>query len=287
MGKNTNCFRIILIILIILSNKMKTVIPKLLDFNATLCWFLVLILSFYADLPAVAAQPNMAMPFKPGEKLVYQLRWGIVPAGSATLEVLENKSMHDMEARHFRLTAQTNAFVDTFYMVRDVVESFTDQDIDFTLLYKQKQQEGNTKRDVTIFFDLPNMEARYRNNNVDNDPIAILPGTLDPLSSLYYIRNTELKAGLVISKPVTDGKKNLIAEARVIKRESVTVRGEKYDTFLVEPDLKGVRGVFDQKKGSRIKLWFTADDRHLLVKIKSKVAVGSFYGVLVDKENVN
>ena len=85
-----------------------------------------------------------------------------------------------------------------------------------------------------------------------------------------------------IVRSVTDGKKNVQGHARIIRRENVYVAGTKYDTYLVEPDLKDVRGVFEKSKKSRMKLWFTADERRLLVKIKSKVVVGSFTGSLVE-----
>jgi len=60
------------------------------------------------------------------------------------------------------------------------------------------------------------------------------------------------------------------------------VGGKDYDTYLVEPDLKDVRGVFEKSRKSRLRLWITADEQRLLVKIKSKVVVGSFTGTLMN-----
>ena len=140
---------------------------------------------------------------------------------------------------------------------------------------------------MVVEFDLENLEAHYTNNDNSHDPIAILQGTIDPLASLYYIRNNTLQKGTDITRPITDGKKNVIGKAKVIKRQTVTIRGKKYKTYLVEPDLKDVRGVFEKSKKSKTKLWFTDDDRRLLVKVKSKVVVGSFYGVLTASENTN
>ncbi|MGA8180500.1 MAG: DUF3108 domain-containing protein, partial [Desulfobacterales bacterium] len=54
-----------------------------------------------------------------------------------------------------------------------------------------------------------------------------------------------------------------------------------YDTYLIEPELKHIGGVFEKSKNAKIQLWVTADKRKIPVKIKSKVAVGSFVGELV------
>jgi hypothetical protein len=53
----------------------------------------------------------------------------------------------------------------------------------------------------------------------------------------------------------------------------------------VEPSLEHVGGVFEKSKDAKVQIWVTADARRIPVKIKSKVAVGSFVGELVSVEN--
>jgi len=53
-------------------------------------------------------------------------------------------------------------------------------------------------------------------------------------------------------------------------------------TFLIEPDLKDVKGVFEKSDDSNILIWVTADSRHIPVKIESKVIIGSFMGELTE-----
>jgi hypothetical protein len=45
--------------------------------------------------------------------------------------------------------------------------------------------------------------------------------------------------------------------------------------------LEHIGGVFEKSKNARIRLWVTADERRILVKVKSKVVVGSFTGELI------
>ena len=74
--------------------------------------------------------------FQPGERLTFVLKWTIIPAGEAVLEVLPREHMAGRDAYHFVLTARSNAFVDAFYMVRDRVDAWSDTVMHQSLLYK-------------------------------------------------------------------------------------------------------------------------------------------------------
>ena len=64
------------------------------------------------------------------------------------------------------------------------------------------------------------------------------------------------------------------------------LNGRSYDTFLVQPVLKGVNPVFEKEAGAAILIWVSADERRIPIKLKSKVSVGSFTGELVGVEGV-
>ena len=110
---------------------------------------------------------------------------------------------------------------------------------------------------------------------------SVFPGAFDPLSAFYYARLFDPAKHKLIERPITDGKKCVIGKVTVVKREKIKVGKKVYDTYLIMPELKHVGGVFKKSKNAKIKLWITADERRLLVKIKSKVIVGSFIGELV------
>jgi len=220
-------------------------------------------------------------PFYPGEKLTFQLKWTIIPAGEATLEILPKEAINGVQSYHFVMTAKSNSFIDHFYKVRDRIDAYTDIEMTHTLLYKKKQHEGKTKRDVVVYFDWKKNKAQYTTLNSTRDPIDIFSGSFDPLSAFYYVRLFNLKENVKIERPVTDGKKCVIGQASVIKRETLKLSSGTYDTYLIEPDLKHVGGVFEKSKNAKIQVWVTADTRRIPVKIRSKVVVGSFVGELV------
>lgn len=221
------------------------------------------------------------MPFCAGEILTYGLRWQAVPAGQAVLSVLPNSNVDGVPARRFRVTARSNGFVDMFYKVRDNIDSWVAEDMSKSLLYVKKQREGSYKRDITVNFHWDRGRAQYSNIiNGPKDPIIILPGTFDPLSVFYAFRLMDIHEGAVVRRPVTDGVKCVIGQATVISREQIKVPAGTFDTFLVEPDLEHVGGVFKKSKDAKLKVWVTADERRIPVKIASRVVVGSFYAEL-------
>jgi hypothetical protein len=242
---------------------------------------LVLAVLLPADVAPAAGIDDAAAAFRPGERLTFALRWTVIPAGEAVLEVMPIEHMAGQDAYHFVLTARSNAFVDAFYTIRDRIDAWTGKDMQQSLLYRKKQHEGRTQRDITVSFDWHAMTAQYVNRGDVHDPITISDGTMDPLSIFYWSRTVRLNVGNRIQRSVTDGKKHVLGFADVIRRERINVPAGTFETFLIEPDLTHVGGVFEKSPDARIQLWVSADSRRLPVKLKSKVVVGSFTGELV------
>ncbi len=225
-------------------------------------------------------------PFHPGEKLNFVLKWGKIPAGKATLEVRPINTVNGESAYHFVMTAKTNSFVDVFFKVRDKIEGFTDLGMNRSLLYKKKQREGGYKRNVMVEFDWNARQAQYKriDKNRKEPSISIPPGTLDPLSALYFTRVVDFQEGSTIERPVTDGSKTVIGVVKVIKKETLKIGGKRYETYKLQPSTEGIGGVFKESKNAKLFVWVTADERRLPVKVKSKVVVGSFVGELTSME---
>lgn len=247
------------------------------------------LLIFGWGLPSGGSLHALAMeadrPFLAGETLVYQLRWLFIPAGRAVLQVFPQPNSGGASLRHFALTVRSNAFVDRFYKVRDRIDAWTDRALSRSVRYEKHQQEGRTRRQVVVDFDWEHRVARYANFGRHRNPVPVLPGTLDPLSAFFYVRKVALRAGALITRPISDGKKCVIGRARVIRRETIVVGGISYDTYLIEPELAHVGGVFEKSPDASIRLWVTADRRHLPVRIKSRVIVGSFTGDLIASDD--
>ncbi|MBF0201869.1 MAG: DUF3108 domain-containing protein [Desulfamplus sp.] len=224
---------------------------------------------------------NVSLPMSHGEKLLFQIRWGMVQAGEAVLHAMPFQNLKGTESHRFVLELKTSSAVDRFYKVRDKIESYTDLGISRSLFYSKKAT-GRDKRDVKIYFDWNNHTASYSNFNQVRESIGIEEGAFDPLAALYGIRSREFSVDSEISFPITDGKRSFMGKARIVGREKIELGGITYDTYLVEPELVHFDGVFKKSKNPELKIWMTADHRKMPVKIECKVLVGSITGELVD-----
>ncbi|MEW5908270.1 MAG: DUF3108 domain-containing protein [Thermodesulfobacteriota bacterium] len=241
----------------------------------------VLIFLWNSDGQADSGTGEQIPAFAPGEKLTFQMKWSFMPVGEAVMEVLPMKSMNGVIAYHFSVTARSNPFVDMFYKVRDRIDAFADREMTRSVHYQQSQEEGTTRREITVNFDLKKNRAEYSDFGKRLKPIPLIPGTFDPLSVFYYARFQELETGLVMEKPVTDGKRCVIGRATVIRREKIKIKGKPFDTYLLEPRCEEIRGVFEKSPGAKVEVWVTADAYKIPIRVRSKVIVGSFIGELI------
>jgi len=238
-------------------------------------------LIFLISINNLSAKEDVITPFKPGEKLIYRIKWSFIPAGHSSLEIMPFKYINGKRSYHFKMLAQTNSVIDKIYKVRDEINAYASFDMDRSVHYVKKVREGKNKRDVVVTFDWEKNKAQYSNFGKKFKAIALLPGAFDPLSAFFYFRLFDPAKISEINVPVTDGKKCIVGKARRIKRVKKKVKAGEFDTFLVEPELKHIKGVFEKSKDATLQIWVTADERRIPVMLRSKVIVGSFYVELV------
>ena len=79
------------------------------------------------------------VPFAPGERLTFVLKWGFIRAGKATLEVHPMEIVNGVESYHFVMTAKSRSFLDNIYKVRDRIDAYADVGMNRSVLYNKKQ----------------------------------------------------------------------------------------------------------------------------------------------------
>ena len=237
---------------------------------------------------ALFSPPDTAadgLPFAPGEKLTYVLRWENIPAGEAKMEIRPIKTINGEDAYHFVMSTRTNGLVDIFFKLRERIDAYADIRMEKSLLFKKVQTEGKNRRDERITFDWENGKAQHSNFGKKRSPIDLMPGSLDPLSIFYYTRMALSEKRPAVERQVTDGKKSFLGRARIIRRETISLSdGKTFDTFCVVPHMGDIGGVFQDNKDAKIHLWLTADDKRIPVRIKSRLAIGHFTGELISAE---
>ena len=234
-----------------------------------------LILSVLFMLPTWMAAEEEPMPFQIGDIYRYDIKWGIFKVGEAEMIVEDAGGEHEGELK-FVLTVRTTSWADTFYRVRNRIESYTDAMVTKSYHYLKNQQEGSRKREIVVTFDWESQEAQYSNYGEVLEPVEILENSHDPFSVLFAYRMKDFALGSNIKIPVSDGKKTLMADIAVVDRQRVRVKAGRFECLRVRPDTKDLGGVFSRSKNSSIDLWFSDDEHKMIVKMASKVSVGRF-----------
>ncbi|MBW2209206.1 MAG: DUF3108 domain-containing protein [Deltaproteobacteria bacterium] len=234
-------------------------------------------------IPARASSRGTLFPFFPGEKMTFHVKWTFISAGEAVLETRSIEILKGVPAYHFVLTARSHSHIDPFYKVRARIDAYADTAMTHSVLFKESK-DGKRKKRVVVDFNWKKNEAQYSNFGSKLDPIPIRPGSFDPLSVFYAFRLHHLKEGIQIKHPVTDGKKCVMGYGKVVGRERIKVAGKIYDTFLIEPNLEHIGGIFKKSKNAKLQIWVTADKRRLPVRVRSKIRIGSIVAELVSVE---
>jgi hypothetical protein len=221
--------------------------------------------------PATAAVPVPGFP----QKLVFNMSWGVIGVGEATLEMSRMVDFNGRPAYEIVSHAVSNGFCDTFYKVRDVNFAWMDAQTLSSLGYLKNLREGHFYRDEWVLFD--HAVGRFLAKWAGKDHhYSVRQGTIpfpvqDVLSSMVYIRTQELKVGAEFILDVNT-KDNWPLVVKVVKRTTVKVPAGKFDTFLLEPAMRK-EGIFVQK-GKRLRIWVTADERKIPVLMKVEVFFG-------------
>jgi len=216
-------------------------------------------------LPPLRMLPNDA--FGPGEYLEYEVGYGFIKAGTATLEVRRAVNYKGYKSLELVSTAKSYPALAKLYYVEDYNYSILDYHGLFPWHYQKSVQEGRYQAFRVADFDQKNKKIY-----TPKDTLAASEYIQDAMTALYYARTVPLQVGQTVAiETFSDGKKYSL-EVKVLKKERITVPAGTFRTIVVEPLLK-TPGIFQQT--GKIKVWLTDDRLRLPVLMKSRVLIGS------------
>ncbi len=225
------------------------------------------------------AQPVASRPFSGGERFTYALSWLNLRAGTAVMEVRAHPFAGEPAQLELLTRAWSAPFISRFYPVDNRVESIVDA---ATLAPRRlifHRREGKRKNDFDLTFRQDQGVVTSIKDGV-TDVIPIQPDTQDALSCLYYVRSLpSLRPGDSIFLNVHHDKKNYRLEVRVEGLERVAgAWGEReaIRVLVVMP----FQGIFLNE--GNIRVWFTNDARHVPLRMKAKVIIGSVVADLIE-----
>jgi uncharacterized protein DUF3108 len=224
--------------------------------------------------PAAAAAPPAPsrlalalarLPFGENERLEYQVKYGFLGVGSATLEVQGLDSVRGMPAIHatFKVAGGVR-----FYRVNDDYESWFDPESYSTLRAVQSIDEGSYDRQRTFEF-FPDRKVFIENGKPEAPTV---PDPLDEASFLFFLRSIPLEVGQTYQFERYFRLDKNPVRVEVVRREPVKVPAGTFNAIVVRPVIK-TTGIFGE--GGRAEIWFTDDSTRTLVQLKSSLKFGS------------
>ncbi|MEO7455549.1 MAG: DUF3108 domain-containing protein [Gemmatimonadaceae bacterium] len=227
----------------------------------------LLVVALSLAAPAARAQDGsrLPVPFAVGERLEYDVRFGKLKVGSASMEVGDVQEVRGRETWHTIFQVQGGTF---FYRVNDLYESWVDTHTGNSLRFRKDQNEG--RRDVEQIYNM----FPERGVFVEDGDTAMVSvhNPLDDGSFLYFIRTIPLEVGQTYSfnryfkpdrNPVT---------IKVVRKETIEVPAGRFNAIVVQPVIKA-KGIFSENGHAEV--WLSDDKNRIMLQMKSGLSFGS------------
>ena len=215
-------------------------------------------------------------PLKVGEDLTFDVHYGMIHAGEAHLQILGVGSGPGASSRvyHLRSLARSTGLFGRIYDVNDRIDSQLDSVGLMSLELEKHLHEGSYHQEQHIHFDYTEGRATY----ASGDTIPIPGPVQDDLSAFYVARCLDLRENQVFYLETHSNKVTYPMQVRVYEREKLRTDLGEFDCFKVEPRVD--RGGIFKRAGGML-IWMTADERHLPVRLRSKLPLGAITADLV------
>ena len=209
---------------------------------------------------------RMPVPFGVGERLEYDLRFGKLHVGNASMEVANVQDVRGRDTWHTVL--QLHGGLKFVYRIDDTFESWIDRRTGNSLRFRKDQNEGH--RDIEQIFEIFPERSAYQHQG--DTAVASVPAPLDDGSFLYFVRTLPLVVGQTYTlnryfipdrNPVT---------IKVLRKERVSVPAGDFDAVVVQPSFK-TPGIFSEN--GRAEVWLSDDRNRIMLQMKSGLSFGS------------
>jgi hypothetical protein len=208
--------------------------------------------------------------FGVGERLVFDVNYGVVTAGEAVMAIPSYDTVAGRQCYRVEFTVNSLASFSWIYKVEDRYLTFIDVDAIIPWKFEQHIREGGYRRDFIAEFD----QVRHVAKTTEGE-YQIPPAVHDIMSAFYFARLMDFssaKPGDIF--PLYNFYKDRSHELGVkfLGRAELEVEAGTFRTIVVEPLVKE-GGLF--KSEGRIVVWLTDDERRIPVRVNTKVVIGS------------
>jgi hypothetical protein len=205
------------------------------------------------------------VPFAPGERLEYEVKFGVFRVGHATMEVVGIDTVRGVPTYHVVFAIHGRAI---FYTMNDSLESWFSVDDLTSRRFIQNNEENGSHYDHR--YEILPDRGYFIQDGTDTLPTTSRP--LDDASFFYFARTLPLAVDSTYRfdryfkpdrNPVT---------LTVLSEDSVTTPAGRFAAIAVRPVFKS-KGLFAE--GGRATVYLQADSTRIPVLIRTHLVVGS------------
>lgn len=242
--------------------------------------FLIL---FLAVCFSAFSQPT----YKSGEYFKFQVSYGIVNAGVATLELKES-TYNGKNVFHAKGLGYTTGLSKFFFKVHDDYQSYFDKDTGQPYRFIRNINEGGYTRNQEGFINYQNNTVLLKDHkNKTENTYNVHAQIQDVISSFYYLRNHEklntIKSGETIEIDMFFDDEIYKFKLKFMGYEKIKTKFGTINTMKFRPYVQAGR-VFKEQES--LTMWISNDKNRVPLKIQASLLVGSLKAELIEYKNL-
>jgi hypothetical protein len=228
-------------------------------------------------------------PFRPGERVIHEVSYFAMIAGELALEVRPFVRVNQRKHYQFYIGVKSSPFFSRFYRVDDYVLSYLDFERMIPSVYTLHVKESGQIREARFLYDHQSQKISFwerkvtKKSDVEERKIEweALPFSQDVFSGIFYLRVFPWKVGDERAFRVAHDNENLIFRGKALRREKIVTPAGDFFTIVIQPSIE-LEGIF--KPMGDILIWLSDDNRKYILKIESKIRIGTLRTQVVSIE---
>lgn len=225
-------------------------------------------------------------PFRVGEEVVHDVNYFKVSAGELRFKVEPFITVNNRKSYQYAMEIKTSPLFSNFYSVEDRVEIFVDFEDLVPRVFQLHVKESKQLREAKMLFDTDKNTATFWEKKVTKDHgeeekkqhWEILPFTQNVYSAIFYMRNFKWETGKEYAFRVGNDNENLVFSGKALRREVLDTKLGPMKAIVVQPNIV-LKGKFKPIGDNFI--WLSDDDRKYVLRIESKIKIGTLVSEVV------
>lgn len=228
---------------------------------------------------------NADLPFKVGEKLEYDIRYGMIKAGEATLKVEKYTRRRGSSVYHMVGTGKTTGVTDWVFPTRDRYETYLDTSSLFPVEFIRDVNEDGYIIKRHILFD--QSEKTARDLLRDDDSVFSFESNMqDIFSAFYFARSMNVQGisyGDIIDIDVFLDHEYFPFKLKYMGTQTIELDDFSINCMKFMPVVQEGRVFKDEET---MTIWVSNDKNRIPVRLESELRVGSVKVDLTSYQNL-